>query len=79
MEEVKKSKITTETIYKVYDDDKGTFIEIGPHKDGLDLIEVVIPDKASQDFFGKAQFILSKEMAIAVGEALINAAKNIKE
>jgi hypothetical protein len=33
-------KLTVETVYQIWNDDDGTRLEVGPDRDGLDMIEI---------------------------------------
>ena len=60
---------TLERMFEVWDDGSGSSIEIGPDRDGLDLVEVRARDQ------GKivARITMSKEQAALVAKALSEA------
>ena len=60
---------------RVYDDEHGACFEIGPDSDGLDCVQLRTPDATSKEYFGDVRFTVPKEMAILIGQALIDAAK----
>lgn len=33
-------KLSMETVYEIWDDEMGTHIEVGPDRDGLEMIEI---------------------------------------
>jgi hypothetical protein len=59
-----------ETIFRVFDDTEGSFIEVCPDPDALGLIRLHIPGEQSQEFFGKCDFIMSTDVAKCLSEAL---------
>jgi hypothetical protein len=63
-------RVTLETIRRVYDDDNGAFIEIGPDRDGLDLVEVRTTGKESEEYWGKVRLTLPKAFALKLAEAI---------
>lgn len=65
---------SVELYRKVYDDDHGVCIEVGPDSDGLGVVQVRTPDAASKEYFGDIRFTVPKEMAAILGKALIDAA-----
>jgi hypothetical protein len=60
---------------RIYDDDCGACIQVGPDGEGLGCVEVRTPDAASKEYFGDVRFTVPKEMAAMIGQALIDAAK----
>lgn len=60
------SRFTTETTIRVYDDQEGGYIEIGPDPDGHGQIHVV----AGNDRFGACDMFLEPEMAAVFADAL---------
>ena len=66
---------TTEIVRVVWDDKDGVSLSIGPDSDSLGLVEMRTTDTKSAEFYGKVRLCMPKEMAIAVGEALIAAAE----
>jgi hypothetical protein len=59
---------------KIYDDDCGACIQVGPDRDGLGCVEIRTPDAASAEYFGDIRFIVSPQLAKLLGKALIDAA-----
>jgi len=69
--------IQVDTIYKVYEDNEGAFLEIGDDPEYPDsYLMLRTTEKASQEWFGKVNITLTPEYAIALGETLIKAAKD---
>jgi hypothetical protein len=60
---------------RVYDNKHGVCFEIAPDSDGLDCVQLRTPDAGSKEYFGDVRFTVPKEMAILIGQALIDAAK----
>lgn len=58
---------TLEKLYEVWDDETGDHFEIGPDRDGLDLVEIRLKDKD-----GKItnRFCFTKDCGILLSEAL---------
>lgn len=67
--------VTTDVVRRVYLDEEGVYLEIGPGLDFPDVLEVRASDKKSIDWFGAVRFSVTDEFAIALGNALIDAAK----
>lgn len=68
---------TTEVLRHVYDDSRGAFIEVRPGTDGFG-IEVATTDGISAEYFGAFRFCIPKEMAEKLGQALLDAAKEVE-
>jgi hypothetical protein len=66
---------STEVIRRVYNDEDGVCIQVGPDADGLDCVEVSTPDPASGEYFGKVRFVVTREFAALLGKALVDAAE----
>lgn len=64
--------IQVDNISRVYVGEEFAFIEIGDYPDvPKSHIEMRTTDKASQDWFGKFNVMMTPEYAIALGETLI--------
>jgi len=59
---------------KIYDDDCGACIQVGPDSDGLGCVEIRTPDADSAEHFGDIRFTVSPQLAKLLGKALIDAA-----
>ena len=59
---------------RIYDDDYGACIQVGPDGDGLGCVEVRTPDAASKEHFGDIRFTVSPQLAKLLGKAMIDAA-----
>lgn len=67
-------KVSTDVIHRVWNDDEGVFLEIGPDADGHAIEIRTGNDKKSQEWFGKFNVTLhGKDFAEAVGEAILEA------
>ncbi len=64
------NKYETETLFRVYDNSNGTYIEVRPCIDVPDNILIHTPDKTSQDYFGPISMSMCKELAKALHTAL---------
>lgn len=60
---------TLERMFEVWDDGSGSCIEIGPDRDGLDLVEIRQTDAGKVE----ARITLTKEQAALVAKALAEA------
>lgn len=71
--------VTTEVIRRVYDNDNGVFIEIGPDLDGLGCVELRTVGKESTDYYGKFNIIFcSKEQLKMLSKAINQAADEME-
>ena len=62
---------TLEHLYRVYNDDHGHYIEIGPDGDGIDLIEIRSCNKDGKiESSGNARVTMPYEQAVLVAQAL---------
>jgi len=70
---------TVEVVRKVFDDENGVFIEVGPDCDGLGGIEIRTVDKESKEYYGDVRLsIHSKQQAILIGQAILAAAEDMQ-
>ena len=69
------SKPETDVIRRVFNDDgTGCYLEIGPYAAAPEFIELRTGEgESSAEYYGKVSLLFSKEMAYAVGRALIAA------
>lgn len=73
-----KDKSSIEVVRKVYDDQEGVCIDVGPGEEGY-VIQIKTTDSASIEYFGKIDFLLvGKEFAINLGKAIIAAAEEMR-
>ena len=72
-------KVTTEIAYKVWDDNEGVALEVGPFADGGDWITIKPTDNKSESFYGKVDLSLPAEVAKQLGHALIKCAEDVKD
>lgn len=63
--------IYTSTEFSLYDSDLKATIKITPDGDGIDCVCVKCEDAT---IYGKMDFTISKEIAMALGNALVKAA-----
>lgn len=66
-------KHSLEVVRRVYDDDDGVFIEIGPDRDGLNLIELSTSGE-SQKHYGPLRLCLNPAQARLIAKSLAAAA-----
>jgi hypothetical protein len=67
-----------ELIRRIYDDNTGACIQVGPDGDALGLVQLRTPDSVSKENFGDVRLTLEPEMAVLVGNALLSAAADAK-
>jgi hypothetical protein len=67
------SKYSTEVIRQVWDDAYGVFLQIGPDDDGIGLIQMETTTAKAIEFYGKVRLLVTPEMAVLLGKALIAA------
>ena len=65
---------TTEVHRRIYIDDEGVYINVGPDTDGLGCVEISTKDKKSIEYFGEVRLTFDKQFAKMLGQALIAAA-----
>jgi len=64
--------------YSIYNNKEGTCINVGPDGE-LGCVQVRTADRKSEEWYGKIDLMLQPEAALALGEALIKAAKDAIE
>lgn len=62
-----KGNFSLELSAKVWDDDHGCFIQVGPDSDGLDLVEM---KQYNEDNKCTARMIMTKREALLLAEAI---------
>ena len=67
--------ISVETIRRIYDNDDGVYIEIGPNADFGEVIEIRVTEEKSVEFYGAVRLNLTKSQARALAGCLQQAAK----
>ena len=67
--------ISTEIFRRVYNDDSGVYIQVGPDADALNLVEIRTTNPLSKEFYGDFRIVLQPEYAIALAEAILAAAR----
>lgn len=70
--------VSTDFVSRVWRDDPGVYLEIGPDADGLGLEIRNGSDKSSLEWFGNVRLQLGsdREYAIAVAKALLKVAEH---
>lgn len=63
---------TLEHLYEIWNDSTSECIEIGPDRDGLDLIEIRAKDDTGKLF---SSITMTKEQAVLVTQAIIHLTK----
>ena len=68
-------KVSIETTYRVWDDDNGGYMAVGPDSDGLGLVRVFTEKgDPSEGYFGKFDFCVRPGYARVLAAAIIKAA-----
>jgi len=71
---------TVEIVRNIYDDTFGACLSVGPDADGLGgLVRIFTSGKVSEDYYGNLDVTLPYEQAKMLGEALIQAADEMKK
>jgi len=68
---------STEIIRRVFDDNNGAFIEVAPDMEINAVMLRTINVKGSQDYWGTFDVTLPREFAARLGQALIDASKEV--
>ena len=68
---------TTEVVHKIFDNAEGVHICIGPDRDVGSFLEIYTEDEKSEEYYGKLNFIMPQELAVKIGEALIEMAQKV--
>jgi hypothetical protein len=68
-------KVEVDVIRRIFvEHGDGAFLEVGPDEDiGPPCIEVRTTDQVSEDYFGKVKLSMDRELAEALGNALLAA------
>jgi len=70
-------KISTEIFRRVYNDEHGVYIQVGPDADALDCVEIMTTNPLSREFYGDIRLTLQPEFAVALAEAILATAKDL--
>jgi len=62
-------RVSTELILRVYNDDEGVHVEVGPGEEGCN-VEIRTTDESSKKWFGDVQLVVSKAMAKELAKAI---------
>jgi len=70
--------VVIDTIYRIFPDDESSgHLEVGPWTECSDTLELRTADEHSIAWFGSVNLVMTPEFAMAVGHALITAAKEM--
>jgi hypothetical protein len=72
-------KFSTEVVRKVYDDEDGVYIQVGPDGDGLDLVELRVSDEESKKYYGDVRITLYPAQARLLADALLACADEMEK
>lgn len=75
---LKTKETSIEVVRQVHFLPEGVCLEIGPDREGLDLIELRTVGKANIDFYGPLRICLTHDMAKALAAALIASANEMR-
>lgn len=70
------AKHSLDTVYRVWDDEEGVCLEIGPDDDAAGFVQFYTKDDASKKFYGEIRLQLLPHQARLVAEALLCAARD---
>lgn len=70
--------ITTEVERRVFDDEQGACIAIGPDHDGFGLVFVRTTNASDAEWFGKVEFTMKPNFARAFAQAILESIKDIE-
>lgn len=70
------SNISTESVYRVWNDREGVYLEVCDDPDGLGNVRVYTPNKLSKEWFGEFDFNISPKFAIELAKAITKAAED---
>jgi hypothetical protein len=70
---------SVELVRRIYHDESGACIQVGPGCDGLGCVEVRAPYGASKAHFGNIDFTVPAQVARLLGNALLDAAADAGE
>jgi hypothetical protein len=63
-------RVSLETIRRVYDDDRGTYIEVGPDADSLGCVEIRTTTPENVEYWGSVRLTINKAFALKLAEAI---------
>lgn len=66
---------STEIIRRVYEDEVGAFIQVGPDGDCPDFVCVSTPDEKSKEWFGSIRLTGNKQLMSELAKAILEACK----
>lgn len=64
-----------DAVYQVWDTREGICLEVRPHPEGGNALELHTPDKKSKEWYGDISLTLSKRQAITLAGALLKSAE----
>jgi hypothetical protein len=72
-------RYTTDVIRRVFDDDHGYWLEVGPDADGLGCVELRCVGDDNIGYWGALRLSMPAGFAAKIGEALIAASEEATE
>jgi hypothetical protein len=72
-------KFSTEVVRKIWDDEDGVYVQVGPDGDSLDLVELRTVDETSEQFYGKIRFVMHPIQAREVAAAILACADEMEK
>ena len=70
-------KASIELVRKIWDDEEGVCIEVGPSADNPDWIEISTRDAKSKEYFGEINLALPAGFARLLGQSLLAATEPV--
>lgn len=72
-------KFSTEVFRKIWDDEDGCYLQVGPDGDSLDLVELRTVDEESKKYYGDIRIAMWPDQARQVAAALIACADEMEK
>lgn len=72
-------RYSLEVVRRVYDDQDGVYLEVGPSPDNTEWVEVRAVDDTSKKYYGDIRFAIMPDQARLLGESLIAASNEASQ
>lgn len=69
-------KTTLQKYYKIWDDEEGVVLTVGPDSNTGRWVEIFTDDKLSREYYGQLNLVLPPDVARVLGHVLLMAAKD---
>ena len=71
-------RFQTDVVRKIWENQEGVYLEVAPDDDGLECVVLRTVDEASKNYYGDINLMIPKELALLLGQALIDATKDTR-